>query len=184
MTSRNVEPKAKQPMENPVANDPKLKPVVELDRNTSVNQKDMGQDNSTAECKFNRHKGSIYETCNFLIDGRESDSTREGTNILETNNNKEPNLELSLKRHRGAPDTERSSQEERFVLRRSEQSAFSRSGRRVASIYFFSNSFIFLQTAYIIIVHKQQLICLPHPAGIIHHQTYLSLLMETQDAAL
>ncbi|KAL6534224.1 receiver domain [Orobanche hederae] len=63
--------------------------------------------------------------------GRESESTREVANKLDTNNNatdgcKEPNLELSLKRLRGGQDTEGSVQDERYVLRRCGQSAFSR----------------------------------------------------------
>ncbi|KAK6140333.1 hypothetical protein DH2020_025928 [Rehmannia glutinosa] len=62
---------------------------------------------------------------------RESDSTREDANKLDININatddcKEPSLELSLKRLRGVQDTGRSVQDERYVLRRSEQSAFSR----------------------------------------------------------
>ncbi|KAL6521016.1 Two-component response regulator-like [Orobanche gracilis] len=57
--------------------------------------------------------------------GRESESTREVANKLDININatdgcKEPNLELSLKRLRGGI------QDERYVLRRSGQSAFSR----------------------------------------------------------
>ncbi|GER28665.1 pseudo-response regulator 7-like protein [Striga asiatica] len=63
--------------------------------------------------------------------GRESDSTREVANKLDINNNatddcKEPHVELSLKRLRGVQDIDGSVQDERCVLRRSEQSAFSR----------------------------------------------------------
>ncbi|KAI3474028.1 hypothetical protein Pfo_028816 [Paulownia fortunei] len=63
--------------------------------------------------------------------GRESESSREVANKLDINNNatddcKEPNFELSLKRLRGVQDTGRSVQDDRYVLRRSEQSAFSR----------------------------------------------------------
>ncbi|CAA0836459.1 Two-component response regulator-like APRR7 [Striga hermonthica] len=63
--------------------------------------------------------------------GRESDSTREVAKKLDINNNatddcKEPNVELSLKRLRGVQDIGGSIQDERCVLRRSEQSAFSR----------------------------------------------------------
>ncbi|CAA0830479.1 Two-component response regulator-like APRR7 [Striga hermonthica] len=66
--------------------------------------------------------------------GRESESTREVANKLDTNSNanatddcKEPNVELSLKRLRGVQETGGSVQDEqRYVLRRSEQSAFSR----------------------------------------------------------
>ncbi|KAL0409862.1 UNVERIFIED_CONTAM: Two-component response regulator-like APRR7 [Sesamum latifolium] len=61
--------------------------------------------------------------------GREFESTRELANKLEFSNNatdscKEPNVELSLKRLRGVQDT--GSSRSRYVLRRSEQSAFSR----------------------------------------------------------
>ncbi|KAH6762400.1 hypothetical protein C2S52_019833 [Perilla frutescens var. hirtella] len=60
----------------------------------------------------------------------QSDS-REKANKLDINNNatddcKESNLELSLKRLRGVQDSGRSVQDDRYVLRRSEQSAFSR----------------------------------------------------------
>ncbi|KAL0375140.1 UNVERIFIED_CONTAM: Two-component response regulator-like APRR7 [Sesamum radiatum] len=63
--------------------------------------------------------------------GREFESTRELANKLEFSNNatdscKEPNVELSLKRLRGVQDTGRSVPDDRYVLRRSEQSAFSR----------------------------------------------------------
>ncbi|KAL6507954.1 receiver domain [Orobanche gracilis] len=63
--------------------------------------------------------------------GRELESTREVANKFDINNNasdgcKEPNLELSLKRLRGGQDTGGSVQDERYVLRRSGQSAFSR----------------------------------------------------------
>ncbi|KAL3628562.1 receiver domain [Castilleja foliolosa] len=62
---------------------------------------------------------------------KESESTRQVSNRLDININatdvsKEPNLDLSLKRLRGAHDTRGSVQDERYVLRRSEQSAFSR----------------------------------------------------------
>ncbi|KAL8480377.1 hypothetical protein ACS0TY_027064 [Phlomoides rotata] len=63
---------------------------------------------------------------------RDSESTREVAYKIDIdiNNNddddKEPNVELSLKRHRGVQDTGRSVQDDRYVLRRSEQSAFSR----------------------------------------------------------
>ncbi|KAL3642541.1 receiver domain [Castilleja foliolosa] len=62
---------------------------------------------------------------------RECESTRKVSNNLDININatddsKEPNLELSLKRLRGAHDTGGSVQDERYILRRSEQSAFSR----------------------------------------------------------
>lgn len=68
--------------------------------------------------------------------GRESESTRKVSNKLDINNSatdddcKEPNFELSLKRLRGVQDTGRSVQDDRYVLRRSEQSAFSRFGRK------------------------------------------------------
>ncbi|KAI3473244.1 hypothetical protein Pfo_030536 [Paulownia fortunei] len=63
--------------------------------------------------------------------GRESESSREVANKLDLNNNatddcKDPNFEFSLKRLRGVQDTGRSVQDDRYVLRRSEQSAFSR----------------------------------------------------------
>ncbi|GER54327.1 unnamed protein product [Striga asiatica] len=63
--------------------------------------------------------------------GRETESTREVAIKLDINSNatddcKEPNVELSLKRLRGVQDTGGSVQDERHVLRRSEQSAFSR----------------------------------------------------------
>ncbi|KAK4419150.1 Two-component response regulator-like APRR7 [Sesamum alatum] len=63
--------------------------------------------------------------------GREFECTRELANKLDVNNNatdncKEPNVELSLKRLRGVQDTGRSVPDDRYVLRRSEQSAFSR----------------------------------------------------------
>lgn len=62
---------------------------------------------------------------------RDSES-REVAYKIDINNNddgKEPNVELGLKRHRGVQDTRRSVQDDRYVLRRSEQSAFSRYGR-------------------------------------------------------
>ncbi|KAL7095737.1 hypothetical protein ACP275_10G042600 [Erythranthe tilingii] len=64
--------------------------------------------------------------------GRESECTREVVAYkLDLNNNasddcNEPNLELSLKRIRGVQDTGRSVLDDSYVLRRSEQSAFSR----------------------------------------------------------
>ncbi|KAK4384238.1 Two-component response regulator-like APRR7 [Sesamum angolense] len=63
--------------------------------------------------------------------GREFESTRELANKLDFSNNatdscKELNVELSLKRLRGEHDTGRSVPDDRYVLRRSEQSAFSR----------------------------------------------------------
>lgn len=62
--------------------------------------------------------------------GRECES-REVANKLDINNNvthdcKEPTVELSLKRLRGVQDTGRSVQDDRYILRRSVQSAFSR----------------------------------------------------------
>lgn len=62
--------------------------------------------------------------------GRESDS-REEANKSDVGNTatsdcKEPNCELSLKRPRGVQNTGRSAQDDRYVLRRSVQSAFSR----------------------------------------------------------
>ncbi|GFP83734.1 two-component response regulator-like aprr7 [Phtheirospermum japonicum] len=61
---------------------------------------------------------------------RECESTRQVSNKLDININatddsKEPHFELSLKRLRGAHDTGGSVQDDRYVLRRSEQSAFS-----------------------------------------------------------
>lgn len=47
---------------------------------------------------------------------------------------KKPNVELSLKRHRGVQDSGRSVQDDRYVLRRSEQSAFSRFEREAQII--------------------------------------------------
>ncbi|XP_057779006.1 two-component response regulator-like PRR37 isoform X2 [Salvia miltiorrhiza] len=62
--------------------------------------------------------------------GRES-ASREAANKSDIDNNatsdcKEPNFELSLKRPRGVHDTIGSAQDDRYVLRRSVQSAFSR----------------------------------------------------------
>lgn len=62
----------------------------------------------------------------------ESESTREVGNKLDINRSatddcKEPNFELSLKRLRGVQDIAKPVQDDRYVLRRSEQSAFSRS---------------------------------------------------------
>lgn len=78
-----------------------------------------------AEPKFENH---VEVQSNFT--GRESDS-REVANKLDINNTatsdcKEPNFELSLKRSRGVEDTGRCAQDDRYVLRRSVQSAFSR----------------------------------------------------------
>lgn len=78
-----------------------------------------------AEPKFENH---VEVQSNFT--GRESDS-REVANILDINNSatsdcKEPNFDLSLKRSRGVEDTGRCAQDDRYVLRRSVQSAFSR----------------------------------------------------------
>ncbi|PIN13302.1 hypothetical protein CDL12_14073 [Handroanthus impetiginosus] len=63
--------------------------------------------------------------------GRESEPTKDVSNKLDIDNSasddcKEPNFELSLKRLRRVQDTGGSDQDERYVFRRSEQSAFSR----------------------------------------------------------
>ncbi|XP_075517328.1 LOW QUALITY PROTEIN: two-component response regulator-like PRR37 [Primulina tabacum] len=79
----------------------------------------------------NSHEGDCEKTSTPLTDVRESQSVIEVTNILNLGNNatddlKEPKLQPSLKRLRGVQDTGRSVQDDRYILRRSVQSAFSR----------------------------------------------------------
>ncbi|KAL3839606.1 hypothetical protein ACJIZ3_024197 [Penstemon smallii] len=124
ITPTNVEPKANS------LGIPLLHVDPKLDRNTIIKQIDVGQSNSMAECLFRKHKCSTDEMSNPLIDSRPSDPSRELGNILDNNatgDSNELSLELSLKRLRGVQDTGRPSvQDDRYVLRRSEQSAFSR----------------------------------------------------------
>ncbi|PIN08046.1 hypothetical protein CDL12_19391 [Handroanthus impetiginosus] len=129
---RNVESKSENAMEIPrTPMGAKLKSLSELDCNMSNKQVDKGQMNAIGEYVFNKNKVGAAKTAIPLIDRTESGSAREVTSILDVNSNaaddsKEPNFELSLKRFRGVQDTGRSFQDDRCVLRRSEQSAFSR----------------------------------------------------------
>ncbi|KAG8376494.1 hypothetical protein BUALT_Bualt09G0069300 [Buddleja alternifolia] len=112
---KNVVPKSENPVEIPTSLlVSKLKYSSETDCNATNNQVDKGQPIPTGE------------SSSPSIDVRESESTREEANYNAFDDSKELNLELSLKRLRGVQDTGRSVQDDRYVLRRSEQSAFSR----------------------------------------------------------
>ncbi|KAK4478609.1 hypothetical protein RD792_014098 [Penstemon davidsonii] len=139
LITRNVEPKAENPVEIPLALvDSKLKSMAEFDCNAIITQIEIGQPNPTGECLIPVQKGESEEMTNNLINGREFESTRDVANISDNNNNATvdsgaPNYEHTLKRLRGVQDTWRSVEDDRYVVRRSEQSAFSRFGRWVTT---------------------------------------------------
>ncbi|XP_073153404.1 two-component response regulator-like APRR7 [Henckelia pumila] len=94
--------------ENPVkvpltVTGPNLKSLSEVNYNTSIDQVAEGRPCPMSEYLFEKHEGNNA-----------------------TGDSKEPKFELSLKRLRGVQDTGRSVQDDRYILRRSEQSAFSR----------------------------------------------------------
>lgn len=82
---------------------PNLKSLSEVNCNTSIKQVAERRPHPMSECLFEKHEGNNA-----------------------TDDSKEPKYELSLKRLRGVQDTGRSVQDDRYILRRSEQSAFSR----------------------------------------------------------
>ncbi|XP_051132291.1 two-component response regulator-like APRR7 isoform X2 [Andrographis paniculata] len=92
---------------------------------------EKGKDLDTIDHRDVKSKSENFvETQHDLI-SRECESAGKVANVLDINNtatddSKEPNCELSLKRVRGDQDSVRSVPDDRFVLRRSEQSAFSR----------------------------------------------------------
>ncbi|XP_073043545.1 two-component response regulator-like APRR7 isoform X2 [Primulina eburnea] len=98
----------KSQSENPVKvplslTGPNPKSLSEVNCNTSMKQVEEGQPTPISEY--------FFEKC-------------EGNNA--TDDSKDPKFELSLKRLRGGEDIGRSVQDDRYILRRSEQSAFSR----------------------------------------------------------
>ncbi|KAK6126045.1 hypothetical protein DH2020_040159 [Rehmannia glutinosa] len=117
---KNMESESENPTKIPLTptTAAKLKSLSDVGCNMSIKPVD-------------KHKGGSAKISTPPIDGKESGSNREATSILDINNNatddsKEPNFELSLKRLRGIQDAGGSVQDDRCVLRRSEQSAFSR----------------------------------------------------------
>ncbi|CAI9766297.1 unnamed protein product [Fraxinus pennsylvanica] len=105
--------------------------LLGIDCNINNNQVDKGQFKTTGECLFSKHKDVTANTSSPWIDCKVSECTREVANISEIYNNvtdksKKPNKELRLKRFRGVQEIGRTVQDDRCVLRHSEQSAFSR----------------------------------------------------------
>ncbi|KAL7092019.1 hypothetical protein ACP275_12G139700 [Erythranthe tilingii] len=112
---RNVEPKFENPLVTlftPIS--AKLKSSLKLEHNMSIKQR-----NPTEE-----HKGSSAKVTSII-----------DINNNATNDSKEPNIELSLKRLRGVQYTGGSIQNDRCVLRRSEQSAFSRYNNTSSNVF-------------------------------------------------
>ncbi|KZV51770.1 hypothetical protein F511_11458 [Dorcoceras hygrometricum] len=110
---------------------PNPKSLSEVNCNIIIKKVAEGRPNPISECLFEKREGDYEKSSKPLIDVRESESTIEVANYLNLGNNgtddsKEPKSELSLKRHRRVQDTGRSVQDDRYILRRSEQSAFSR----------------------------------------------------------
>lgn len=123
---RNLESESESP--KPTA---ELKFLSEWECNMSINQVVKVQLNPSGECLNSKHKGGSTKSSIPLTDGKESGCTRAVTSFLDINKNaaddsKEPKTELSLKRLRGVHGTGGSAQDDRCILRRSEQSAFSR----------------------------------------------------------
>lgn len=107
----------------------------------SVSREDKGQDLESSVERNTQPKSENLAEAEINHAAKEYESSRkETTNKLEINNDsvdehKEPNLELSLKRHREVQDIGDTEKDERCVLRRSGQSAFSRYNNTSTSIF-------------------------------------------------
>lgn len=113
--------------------------------------------------------------------GRESTSRYKlDIDNIATSDRKEPNIELSLKRARGVQDTGRCAQEDRYVLRHSVQSAFSRLWKmdNYATFYLLCSSCNLLHSHNTYLYLQFYLFSLCY-AGITHLQMFSKLLMES-----
>lgn len=113
--------------ENPVKAPFEHKTMPETDRDMWSKRIDEGQANSIGESLFSNYKVVSVKKDNPLTVSKESQPTREVANVLDINSDAaDDSKEQSYKRLRGFQDTGKTVQDDRSVLPRSEQSAFSR----------------------------------------------------------
>ncbi|CAI9779005.1 unnamed protein product [Fraxinus pennsylvanica] len=113
--------------ENPVKASFEHKTMPETNCDMWSKRIDEGHANSIGESLFSNYKVVSVKKDNPLTVSKESQSTREVANRLDINSDAaDDSKEQSFKRLRGFQDTGRTVQDDRFVLPRYEQSAFSR----------------------------------------------------------